>query len=98
MIQETLSRQHKPALTSDHWHIVHARWAGEASGTPRFEREIVSEHDDRASALVAARKFAASISDAMLQLPHDRRDEIVIRRPEYKSLKTAKRRMRRRRA
>lgn len=89
MIKETLSKKRHPALTSDQWHVVHARWSGETKGEPRFEREIVSEHEGRDSAAVAGRKIVASIAKEMAARPRDRRDQILVRRPSYKSLKTA---------
>ncbi len=89
MIQETLTRKQNPAVTSDHWHVVHARWSGEVWGEPRFEREIVSEHQDRDTATSAARSFLASIAAEMVKRPPQRRDQILVRRPAHKTLKTA---------
>ena len=97
MIKNTLSRKSSPAITSDRWHVVRARWSGETSGEPRFEREIVSEHDGRDSAVTAGRKVVASMRDEMTARLRDQRDQIFVRRPAYKSLKTAGRRLKKRR-
>ena len=89
MITETLSCKKHPALTSDLWHVVHARWSGNESGEPRFERKIVSEHADRDSAADAGRKIVASIANDMAARPRECRDQILVRRPAYKSLKAS---------
>lgn len=91
MIKSTLSRKKNPALTSDRWHVLHARWTGETAGKPRFDREIVSEHGDRESAATAARKMVSSMASEMTGRANDRRDQILVRRPEYKSLKNSPR-------
>jgi hypothetical protein len=97
MIRETLSRRRSPALTSDRWHVVHARWSGDRSGEPRFLRTIVSEHEDRVAARSAARAVVDSIAGEMADRPQELRDQILVRRPGFKSLKSAKRVQRRRR-
>lgn len=91
MIRETINREKSPALTSDLWHVVHARWSGDPSGEPRFVRSIVSEHEDSASAVTAGREMVSSFASEMADRPRARRDQILIRHPGYKSLKTAKR-------
>jgi|SRR5882672_5269011 len=95
MIQETLSRNSNPALTSDRWHVLLARWSGKSKADPRFTRSIVSEHDDHASAVTAARGMLSSRSAEMAKTPVATRDQILVRRPAYKSLVSAKRRERR---
>lgn len=95
MIQETLSTFNKPVLTSDHWHVVHARWAKDRSGEPLFARSIVSEHEDRGSATSAARELLASMAAEMAARPLARRDQVLVRKPAYKSLKSARRVQRR---
>ena len=97
MIHETQSKKHNPAITSDSWHVVHARWAGNRSADARFERSIVSEHADRAAATLAARDLVAALATEMYGRPHAHRDQIFVRQPEYKSLKTATRVEKRRR-
>ncbi len=92
MIKDTLSRKKSPALTSDQWHVVHARWSGTSVDPDLFERRIVSEHgDDRDAAANAARAVVAAITAEMLKRPRDQRDQVFIRPPAYKSLKTAAR-------
>jgi len=91
MIKSTLSRNQNPAVTSDRWHVLRARWTGETSGKPRFDREIVSEHGDRESAATAARKIVSTLASEMTGRATERRDQVLVRRPEYKSLKNSKR-------
>ena len=95
MIQETLSRNSNPAITSDRWHVILARWSGKSKADPRFTRSIVSEHDDHASAVSAARRMLTSRADEMAKTPVATRDQILVRRPAYKSLVSARRRERR---
>lgn len=97
MIVETTSSKNHPAISSDRWHVVRAQLAGERSGRPRFSRSIVSEHDDRAAAVTAAKAIFLSIAPDMEKLPRDERDQILVRKPEFKSLKIARRVKRRRR-
>jgi hypothetical protein len=96
MIQETRSSKRNPAITSDAWHVVHARWSGAGSDEPRFSRTIVSEHRERAGAIAAARKLVTALSTEMYDRPLEHRDQIFVRQPKYKSLKTASRVDRRR--
>jgi hypothetical protein len=91
MIRETINRKSSPAVTSDQWHVLHARWSGDLEGEPRFLRSIVSEHADSAAAANAARKIVSLFTKEMVARPRETRDQILVRRPGYKSLKTAKR-------
>jgi hypothetical protein len=86
-----MNRKKAAAVTSDQWHVVHARWSGEAADEPRFLRSIVSEHEDGSAALTAARKILSTLSEEMSSRPRETRDQILVRRPGYKSLKNAKR-------
>jgi hypothetical protein len=96
VIQETLSCKQNPAVTSDHWHVVHARWTGEAGHRARFVRSIESEHEDRASAITAARERFAALAETMASRSPVQRDQFFVRRPGFKSLKLAPRMARRR--
>jgi hypothetical protein len=96
LIQETLSRNSNPALTSDRWHVLHARWSNESSRAPLFVRSIVSEHDDHAAAVRAAEAFLTKIMPGMSDRQPATRDQVLVRPPAYKSLKTGKRRLPRR--
>jgi hypothetical protein len=91
LIRETLNTKSAPALTSDHWHVVYARWSGEAAAIPRFERSIVSEHEDKAAAMEAARRLVSAYHAEMVDRPRHERDQVFVRRPGYLSLKNAKR-------
>ena len=95
MIQETLSNKRRPALTSDRWHVVHARWSGERDGRPRFERTILSEHDDRSSAVKDAREFLSHLGPKMTERATAERDQLFVRKPGFRSLKNAGRFQRR---
>jgi hypothetical protein len=97
MIQETLSRTRQPALTSDRWHVVHACWSGAQEGRTRFERAIVSEHDDRLAACASARELVTRLSAEMEARAPAERDQLFVRKPGFRSLKTAGRLQRRRR-
>ena len=89
MIQETLSNKQRPALTSDRWHVVHARWSRKPSGQSTFLRSIVSEHEDRASAVQGARELVASLAAEMEMRPTSERDQLFVRKPGFRSLKTS---------
>jgi hypothetical protein len=89
VIHETNSKKSQPAVTSDRWHVVHARWSGERSPRPRFERSIVSEHGDRTAATNAARALVTELTTEMYGRPHEHRDQIFVRQPAYRTLKTA---------
>jgi hypothetical protein len=95
MIREILTPNRHPAVTSDCWHVVHARWDGVARERPLFVRSIVSEHDDREHALAAARALRASNAPSMADRETTRRDQIYVRRPTYRSLVTSERLARR---
>lgn len=94
MIKETLSRNRNPAVTSDCWHVIHARWDGDHL-TPLFVRSIVSEHHDRAAATRAAQDTLGLLLPKMTERSRETRDQILVRRPAYKSLTIAKRVVRR---
>jgi hypothetical protein len=95
LIRETFNADKKLAVTSDHWHVIHARWSG-IPGTPRFERSIVSEHADSASALLAGRLLKSSLVPGMAARRVEARDQVMVRRPAAESLKNAGRLARRR--
>ena len=90
LIKELLNAEHELAVTSDRWHVVHARWSG-APGTPLFDCSIVSEHADSASAVQAARDLKASLVPGMASRPKEARDQVIVRRPAAESLKRSER-------
>ncbi len=92
MIQELPNKKGTPAITSDRWHVVHARWSGNPAGHPRFERSIVSEHEDRVGAASASQAITSAFTTEMSLREPGRRDQVFVRRPNYKSLKLARRR------
>ncbi len=91
MIQETITPNNRVQVTSDHWHVLRARWTGNRSGSPLYERTIVSEHDDRSSAASAAREVVVSFQAEMSGRTRETRDQVLVRRPGRKSLKIGKR-------
>lgn len=88
LIREIVNEDNELAVTSDRWHVIHARWS-EAPGTPRFVRSIVSEHEDGASALRAAQDLKSSLVPGMSSRPKEARDQVMVRRPSAASLKNA---------
>lgn len=95
MIRETQTPNRNPAVTSDRWHVVHARWDGVAREKPLFVRTIVSEHDAREAAVHAARELRASVATTMSERDEHVRDQIFVRQPAYRSLVTSERLKRR---
>ncbi len=91
MIQEVLNRRNHLVLTSDHWHVLHARWTKKQTGKPLYVREIISEHDDKKSASEAARGLVASLRAEMVGRQPETRDQALVRRPGFRSLKIAPR-------
>jgi hypothetical protein len=89
LIRDTLSRKSNPSITSDRWHVVHARWSGNAAGVPSFARSITSEHADRATAIAAARALQTSLGSELATRPRLCRDQVFVRRPAFKTLKLA---------
>jgi hypothetical protein len=90
MIQESVNDKNHILLTSDHWHVLRARWTGKASGTPLYVRTIISEHDDKASAVKAGHELVSSFQAEMNGRAPDTRDKALVRRPGYRSLKISK--------
>ncbi|MBI5434624.1 MAG: hypothetical protein HZA52_17465 [Planctomycetes bacterium] len=95
MIRETRTPNRNPAITSDRWHVIHARWDGIVRTEPLFVRTIVSEHDQRAAAINAALELEKTIATDMADRDAATRDQIYIRRPAYTSLVTSPRLARR---
>ena len=91
MIRELMNRKNSALLTSDRWHVLRARWTGGARADATYERTIVSEHDDSDSAARAGRELLASFQGEMLGRERKTRDQVLVRRPGYRSLKVAKR-------
>ena len=90
MIRETTSSKNVPALTSDHWHVVVARFSSEAAKKP-FVRSIVSEHANRDLAVTAARSVVKELEPARSTKPVAQREQVFVRKPEFKTLKLAAR-------
>jgi hypothetical protein len=98
MIQTTVTKKQSLAITSDQWHVVHARWTCTPSDDARFERIIVSEHESSNAAVASARALFSSLQGILTTRAFGERDQVFVRKPGYRSLKNATRvRQRRRR-
>ena len=93
MIQEAVNSKGSAAITSDQWHVVHSRFVDSARTRP-FSRGVSSEHADRVACVKAAKSLKAKLAKDFADAPEDERDEVFVRPPGFKSLKTAKRRAR----
>jgi N-dimethylarginine dimethylaminohydrolase len=87
MIQDVLTNRQSPASTSDKWHVVHARWMCDSSDEPRFERTIVSEHENYNAAVESACALVSSLQGELATRPSRERDQVFVRKPGYPSLK-----------
>jgi hypothetical protein len=87
MIQEVFNQKNHLVVTSDHWHVLHARWTKKKTGKPLYVRAIISEHDDKQSASEAARDLVASFQAEMIGREPETRDQALVRRPGFRSLK-----------
>jgi hypothetical protein len=59
---------------------------------PRFVRSIVSEHEEKAAAMVAADALAVALESEMAGRPPAERDHVFVRKPHFKSVKVTSRR------
>jgi hypothetical protein len=91
MISTVETRKGTAAITSDRWHVVHARFTEGEAGLP-FLRSITSEHEDRAACVKAARSLVARVRSEAPNVPLAERDQVFVRRPGFKSLRKAARR------
>ena len=91
MIKEVVTSKGTAAITSDRWHVVLSRFTNAGRKQP-FARGIDSEHADRSECLKAARALRARLAAEAGSVPEEERDEVFVRRPNFKSLKAARRR------
>ena len=91
MIRKTTSPRGRPAWTSDRWHVVLARWSGDDGARARFDRTIVSEHDDHGAAVGAARQWLAQFAQQATTRPREHRDQVFVRQPRFRTLRRARR-------
>ncbi len=89
MIREVVTDRGAPAITSDQWHVVHSRFVGPDNERP-FLRSIHSEHVDRTACREVARTLRAQLSKGDAAIPAEERDEVFVRKPNFRSLKRAK--------
>jgi|RhiMethySRZTD1v2_1073278.scaffolds.fasta_scaffold363087_2 hypothetical protein len=91
MITETRTSQGKAAITSDKWHVVHSHFKGGRKTAHPFARTIISEHANRADCDEAASRFRSTLPDGAGAVVTEQ-DEVLVRPPNFKSLKSARRR------
>lgn len=91
MIRETRTPKATPAVTSDQWHVVHARYVAESEGPRPFARAIVSEHASRADAIRSARELLTTLRQDASARAQEQRDQVFVRRPGFVSLLLAPR-------
>lgn len=89
MIRDVVTDRGAAALTSDQWHVVHSRFVGPDTERP-FTRSIHSEHADRTACREVARTLRAQLAKSDAALPAEQRDEVFVRKPNFRSLKRAK--------
>jgi hypothetical protein len=92
VIREVLTKKGAPAITSDQWHVVHAHFTAGLRGAP-FVRGISSEHAERSECVAAARQLRGSLHEQNAAVAAAERDQVFVRRPHFKSLKRARRRL-----
>lgn len=89
MITEVQTRKGRDAMTSDQWHVIHSRFTFPGARRP-YLRSIHSEWGDQKACRAAARKLRAELLLGSKGVPVAERDEVFVRRPNFKSLKLAK--------
>ena len=87
MTSETTNRKQFTAITSDQWHVVHARLRKAKTDLRPYERTIVSEHASRKLAEASASEFRVKVAASS---PGLGQDAVFIRKPNYKTLKFSK--------
>lgn len=91
MIKESLNEAKRPVVSSDRWHIVHARWNRNLTEAAQFSRTVISEHDDQETAKKHARSFIDKLVGELAERPLHLRDQVFVRKPGYRSFKQAHR-------
>ncbi len=94
MIRSATTLKGSKAITSDQWHVVHSRFTVRG-GRQSFVRAVSSEHPNRAECVQAARALRARLAAEHPGLPALERDEVLVRRPDFKSLERTRHRCRR---
>lgn len=93
MILKTFTSKHVPALTSDRWHVIHSKYTKKKTkNSLPYTRSIVSEHDDREKAVHAARILLFSLRRKAAARPRQEKDQVFVRPPKFRSLRSAHRR------
>jgi hypothetical protein len=91
MISEVQTSKGSRAITSDGWHVVHGRCTRE-KGKTWFVRAVSSEHENREECVRAARALRRKLAADHADRPAAERDEVLVRRPNFKSLERARQR------
>jgi len=91
MIKQSMNEASRAVVTSDQWHVVHARWERNLTKAARFTRTIVSEHSTRPNAVESARSLMHGLVAELAERPLPLRDQVFVRKPGYRSFKRAHR-------
>lgn len=86
---EVRTREGLDAITSDHWHVIRSRLLHPGTDRP-YERTVESEHGDRASCVLSALTLRRRVAADSIGVPEAERDEVIVCRPNFKSLKAAR--------
>lgn len=89
MIQEVVTSKGANAITSDHWHVVHSHFTSGRTKRP-FVRAVHSEHADSSECQAAAKDLRKKLATESEGLPEAEQDEVFVRRPNFKSLKSVR--------
>jgi len=89
VISEVQTDSGGTAITSDHWHIVHARYVFDGATRP-YLRSVHSEYEDRTACRHAARALRVHLIAQEKDVAPEKRDEVFVRKPNFKSLKIAR--------
>lgn len=89
MIREVETDSGAAAITSDQWHIVHARYVFDGAKRP-FLRSVHGEYADRTACRLAARALRAQLAAQETGVAIEHRDEVFVRKPDYKTLRVAR--------
>jgi len=89
VIREVQTDAGSAAITSDQWHIIHSRYVFDGAKRP-YLRSVHSEYEDRTACRQAARALRQQLLAQETGVAIDQRDEVFVRKPNYKSLKISR--------
>lgn len=89
MISEVQTKKGSAALTSDQWHVVHARFLFPGAKRP-YLRSIHSEWPDRVSCRRAGKALRLELAKQSTGGEEREHDEVLLRKPNFKTLKVGR--------